>query len=158
MRIECPACAAAYEVPDHLLLAPDGAAARPVRCLRCNNRWQPVAPRPAQPPPFASGSDPVLPGPALLEPAPARGPATMRNTPPAVAAQASPLQPGRAPARVTQPGGMVAPLLAWALSLALLAGAAILLVRHRDAVVAAWPPAARLFLALGLPLAHNLPP
>ncbi|MBN9561411.1 MAG: zinc-ribbon domain-containing protein [Alphaproteobacteria bacterium] len=36
MRIVCPACSAAYEVPDALLGSP-----RPVRCARCGHEWQP---------------------------------------------------------------------------------------------------------------------
>jgi hypothetical protein len=51
---------------------------------------------------------------------------------------------------VTQAGGIAMPLLAWAASLALLATVAVLLLRHQDAVVATWPPMARLFSALGL--------
>ncbi|RKK00289.1 zinc-ribbon domain-containing protein, partial [Teichococcus wenyumeiae] len=50
MRIECPACGAAYEVPEHLLTRPDGTPARPVRCLRCGQEWQPAAQAPESPP------------------------------------------------------------------------------------------------------------
>jgi predicted Zn finger-like uncharacterized protein len=39
MRLECPACAAAYDVPDTLLKP-----GRPVRCVRCNALWQPEPP------------------------------------------------------------------------------------------------------------------
>ncbi len=38
MRIVCPACSAAYDVPDALLDTP-----RPVRCARCGHEWLPEA-------------------------------------------------------------------------------------------------------------------
>lgn len=38
MRIVCPACSAAYEVPVRLL-----GAGRPVRCARCGHEWMPEA-------------------------------------------------------------------------------------------------------------------
>ncbi len=37
MRIVCPACSAAYEVPDALL-----GTGRPVRCARCGREWTPA--------------------------------------------------------------------------------------------------------------------
>lgn len=46
MHLECPACAAAYEVPDSLL-----APGRAVRCVRCGESWVPLPPRLAAPPP-----------------------------------------------------------------------------------------------------------
>ncbi|MBO1075671.1 zinc-ribbon domain-containing protein [Roseomonas marmotae] len=157
MRIECPACAAVYEVPDQLL-APKGLVApRPVRCLRCGNEWQPAAAPegsapPAAPPPSAA------PLPARSVPPPPRQPPIPREAslareallPRGAASPPAPLQAGHAPARATQGRGIVAPLLAWLLSLALLAAAALLLWRYRDAVVAAWPPAARLYGMLSL--------
>jgi hypothetical protein len=47
-------------------------------------------------------------------------------------------------------GGRAMPLLAWGMSLLLLLLLAFLLLRNRDAVMAAWPPATRLFAVLGL--------
>jgi predicted Zn finger-like uncharacterized protein len=43
MRIVCPACSAAYEVPDALL-----GTGRPVRCARCRQEWMPADPRPTE--------------------------------------------------------------------------------------------------------------
>jgi hypothetical protein len=74
----------------------------------------------------------------------------MPASPPAPPQVTPPLQPGRPPASATPAGGIAVPLLAWAVSLALVAVVATLLLRHQDAVVAAWPPMARLFSALGL--------
>jgi predicted Zn finger-like uncharacterized protein len=139
MRIECPECGAAYEVPEHLLTRPDGTPARPVRCLRCDHEWQPSA-RDAAP---------------VARPGAARAPARSAIPLPAIPARyAAPsvLQPSRPPPLITAPqrNSRVAPLLAWALSLLLLAGLAVLLVQKRDAVMSAWPPATHLFTALGL--------
>src|SRR3974390_1113749 len=36
MRIDCPSCQAAYDVPDRLL-----SAGRTVRCARCGGEWTP---------------------------------------------------------------------------------------------------------------------
>jgi predicted Zn finger-like uncharacterized protein len=138
MRIECPACGAAYEVPEHLLTRPDGIPARPVRCLRCAHQWQPAAQAPEAPSP--APAEAAAPGPAVPQPVlPARHAAPAQ------------LQAGPAPARAAHADdGVMAPLLAWAASLALLALAMALLVWQREAVMAAWPPAAHLFRALGL--------
>jgi predicted Zn finger-like uncharacterized protein len=127
MRLECPACAAAYDVPDALLKP-----GQPVRCVRCHALWQ--APAAAVAPPT-----PAPPAPAAPRAAP---------PPPS-------LQPGWPPAVSAPPVSrlhdtLAAPLLAWLVSLAVLAGAAAALVHYRAAVIEAWPPAARLFLALGL--------
>ncbi|MFC7608495.1 MJ0042-type zinc finger domain-containing protein [Teichococcus aestuarii] len=47
MRLECPACAAAYDVPDALL-----APGRAVRCVRCAQSWVPLPARLEAPPPL----------------------------------------------------------------------------------------------------------
>ena len=142
MRIECPACGAAYEVPEHLLTRPDGTPARPVRCLRCAHEWQPAAQAPASPP--------SPPGPRPR--AEAAGPAVPQPVLPARHATPAQLQPGPAPAPVAVPNSSrtAAPLLAWAASLVLLAVVLAILVLQREAVMAAWPPATHLFRALGL--------
>ncbi|WP_158611643.1 zinc-ribbon domain-containing protein [Teichococcus wenyumeiae] len=142
MRIECPACGAAYEVPEHLLTRPDGTPARPVRCLRCGQEWQPAAQAPESPP-----SPPASPSRAE-----AAGPAVPQPVLPARHAAPTQLQPGPAPAPVAVPDsrGTMAPLLAWAASLVLLAVVLAVLVLQREAVMAAWPPATHLFHALGL--------
>lgn len=142
MRIECPACGAAYDVPEHLLTRPDGTPARPVRCLRCAHQWQPAAPAPETP--SASAPSPT-------EAAADAGPTVPHPVLPARHAAPVQLQPGPAPLRtVRQEGSPAAPLLAWAASLALLAVVLALLVRQRESVMAAWPPATHLFQALGL--------
>lgn len=57
MRIVCPSCDAAYEVPESLL----GDDAQVVRCARCGGEWTPER----------TQSDPV---PGLIPPAPASAP------------------------------------------------------------------------------------
>ncbi|PHK95826.1 hypothetical protein CR162_05625 [Pseudoroseomonas rhizosphaerae] len=63
MRLECPACAAAYDVPDSLL-----APGRAVRCVRCAQSWVPVPPRLEAPPrrlalpPLRPSGPPAAPG------------------------------------------------------------------------------------------------
>ncbi|MCG7363469.1 hypothetical protein MHZ93_19605, partial [Roseomonas sp. ACRSG] len=81
----------------------------------------------------------------------AAGPTVPHPVLPARHAAPVQLQPGPAPLRtVRQEGGLAPPLLAWAGSLALLALVLAILVLQREAVMAAWPPAAHLFRALGL--------
>ena len=61
MRITCPNCHTAYDVPDHLLAA----SSRPLRCSVCGNSW--VRAQPA---------------PILATPTPATAPAPVRATKP----------------------------------------------------------------------------
>ncbi len=116
-----------YEVPDALL-----ARARRVRCVRCGTAWVVEAAAVAMPEPVAPAPAPVVVVAPPPEP-PAPRPAVRAMVPP----------PPPAPS-----GG---PLLAaaWIGSLLLLAGGATAAWTFREEVMAAWPPAARLFAALG---------
>jgi predicted Zn finger-like uncharacterized protein len=168
MRVACPECSAEYELPP-AVVARLGAGGRAVRCARCGTSWTPdppsepapegsdrfvesapmlaasVQPTPVQPAAVqpASGAVPSVPAPPPAESAPrtARVEEASRRrddfAPPA-------LQPGERPARPAGAG------LAWAASLLLLAAAAAAAWHWRVEVVAAWPPAARIFQALGL--------
>lgn len=137
MRIVCPACHAAYEVPATLL--PPGQA---VRCARCAREWVPEAEEPAatpasspaDPPPMAT-SEPV----AAAEPTPppARPPITRR--PP--------------PARQAAPRNM-AVRLAWVATLVVIAALLWAGYSQREAIMQAWPPSARVYDALGLTAQH----
>lgn len=60
MRMVCPACSAAYEVPESLLTA-----GRAVRCARCAHQWTPLA---APPEPIEPTVQPPLPAPAARVP------------------------------------------------------------------------------------------
>ena len=121
MRIVCPSCNAAYQVPEAVL-----AQAPEVRCARCGHNWRPVSEAPAEAPaaPVAPPAEPPPPAP----PPPPEVPAAPLAEPSA----ANPL-----PLR-----------LAWAASLLLLLGAGAAAVLWRETLVAAWPPLARLFQLL----------
>ena len=70
MRIACPTCQAAYEVPDTLLRPPaPGAAARKVKCARCGNAWAPEVPEAAAAP-IALPAPLSSPGPQVALPPP----------------------------------------------------------------------------------------
>jgi predicted Zn finger-like uncharacterized protein len=185
MRIDCPACAAAYNVPDALLVP-----GRAVRCLRCGTEWQALAAHPPETPrtgvqvpaksQWAETSPPEFetpaPNPPVAVPPPdpvarplavaapsgrpsaaavafprlRRPPARSIVAVPEPTPVAIPLpHPHRVP-EMTQDGGKIAPVLAWLVSLGVLAIALALLVQYRAAVMAAWPPAGHIFLALGL--------
>jgi predicted Zn finger-like uncharacterized protein len=167
MRVACPECSAEYDLPP--ALAARLAEGRTVRCARCGTAWAPGVPEQGdraadraadradlrtewaeEPeggasapswdlqdrPGDASPAGP-LPGPASPEPPVPLPPSSQ----PAVA-EASP-EP-----RAT--AGRRAAGLGWAASLLLLVGAAAAAWFWRIELVAAWPPAARAFMALGL--------
>ena len=130
MRIACPACAAAYEVPDRLLAGP----ARTLRCSRCGAD-------------FALPQVEVVAEPMTAEPAvapPPEPPAVVATPPPAPTPPAPMLRPE---APHAPPAGLVR---AWVASIAVvLAAIGALLVFHAR-VMEAWPASTRLFAALGL--------
>lgn len=150
MRIVCPSCDAAYEVPDAML----SGAPRKVRCARCGAEWAPAAiteaplafeepeePEPP-PPPAPPIEPPVVEPPARQEPRlhPLR--ARHEIAPP-------PMEPlaheESRPAR----GGARA-VVAWVLSVLVLVGLGAAAVQWRTQVMAAWPPSQRVYVALGL--------
>ncbi len=134
MRIVCPACSAAYEVPDRLL----GTGKR-LRCARCAQEWAPPE-MAAQAPPSAAVPPPrdaVAPSPPPEAPA--------RPAPSVLQADPKPRPPPRPPRSAR---GAV--LLALAASLLVLGGLLAAGVVWRAAVMQAFPPARLLFRALGL--------
>jgi len=146
MRIVCPSCQAAYEVPERLI----DQAPRRLRCARCGHEWLPselraetpaVAPRPPGPPPPAP--PPVVVPPVV--PPSVRPPARQMD-------YREELDEGKPPRRRVSAGGASnrVAVLGWLLSvlvLAMLGGAA---VAWRGDVMAAWPPSQRVYAALGL--------
>ena len=136
MQIDCPACAAGYEVPDALL-----AGRRPVRCARCGHQWVPQAP----PPPILLRADG-----GGTEPERASMDAPARPLVPSAPRQAGPLAPRVSGSGLAAASASRALRLAWAGSLVLVAAAlALLLVYHRP-IARAWPPSLRVYGALGL--------
>ncbi len=164
MRIVCPECQAAYAVPDALI-----EPGKPVRCARCNAEWAPVPGAPAAGP-IESVAVRALRARVFAEPAPAESrPDAPADLPPAPA----PVVPAHGSLRVTSepPGRRAAPparpvarppgrggaataataaWIGWALTIIVLIGLAGAAVAWRGAVMAGWPPSARVYGALGL--------
>lgn len=146
MRIACPSCSVAYDVPDSLLMA-----GRVVRCAGCGGEWTPVEAKVAEP-----------------EPAPPpEPPRSAPEPPPAVAASPLPTAADRAPSaaepaprpasamdRLVQPptrsSSLVRLRLAWLASVVLLVLLAWGAYAWRAQIVTAWPPSARLYAAFGM--------
>ncbi len=126
MRLACPHCAAAYEVPPALL-----GRRRRLRCARCGRDW--VAQ--GEPAPADAGEA------VRTEAVSAREAPEPRAVAPTVTASA----PRRAPWSTA-----TALRLAWAASLLVLAIGAWEAVAWRSSVMRAWPPSQRLYATLGL--------
>ena len=137
MQIDCPSCGAGFEVPERMLRD----RARPLRCSQCRTVF-PMPALPAPEPEPAAWRAPEPPPPrAVEEPPPA--PVTEELRPePEPAAETTPEAANEASARRLRA--------AWAASIALLIGGGLAAIIKRDVVMEAWPPAARLFAALGL--------
>jgi predicted Zn finger-like uncharacterized protein len=136
MRIVCPSCSAAYEVPDSLVTA-----GRVVRCARCGGDWTPVVTAPEPVPELAVTS--VEPG----EPAP-----------PAVAtadggggwSSPRPSAMDRLAAHPAGPPSRLPLRLAWAASLVVVGLMIWGGYAWRSQIAAAWPPSTRMYAAFGL--------
>ncbi len=125
MRLVCPHCAAAYEVPPALL-----GRRRTVRCVRCGRDWVEHGARPGDT--DAAGARAG----ASADAAEARAPAPLGMV---------------ARARMAALRGSAAPLrLAWAASVLVLVIGTWEAVAWRTAVMRAWPPSQRLYGGLGL--------
>jgi predicted Zn finger-like uncharacterized protein len=133
MRIVCPSCSAAYDVPD-----PQVTAGRVVRCARCAGEWTPVQ-APASPPPEVEATPPPV-----DEPAPPRA----REAPLAPAPRRSAMD--RLAAHPVRPQRSTLLRIAWAASVAVLVLALGAAFAWRGQIVAAWPPSAHAYAALGM--------
>lgn len=138
MLIECPNCAAGYQVPPRLLRD----RSRPLRCGQCEAVF-PI-PEPPAPEPLAFRA-PEPPAPEMEEPRPAPAPAPLAEE-----SRTEPMAPPDPPAEAAQGASSRGLRVAWAASIALLIGGGLAAIIQRDVVMEAWPPAARLFAALGL--------
>jgi predicted Zn finger-like uncharacterized protein len=134
MRIECPACAATYEVPEDRL-----APGRLVRCARCGSDWMPLPPEPVPEPTREPEPEPEIPSPRL-----APSPAVVPLPAPAVERQEAP--------RLRL--HLSALSIAWTLSVIILLAAIWGAYAGRDAIMQAWPPSVRAYAALGLTPSH----
>jgi predicted Zn finger-like uncharacterized protein len=145
MRIRCPDCDAAFDVPDDKMRP-----GRNVRCARCHTVWLPLP-------------ESVAPAEAEAEPDFDAPPAGAERMPelhvpdlngPAFHAEESwpayePLVAPRPELRETD-RSRVAVLLAWVLSLAVLGGVVGAAYAERSAVMRLWPPSQRVYQLVGL--------
>jgi predicted Zn finger-like uncharacterized protein len=141
MIIGCPVCRTRYLVDEQAL---DGRAGRTVRCATCGHTWHQKAP-----PELDTGDDSAWFGGARIEPA--------LEVPPRPGAVAEPrrempLLRGSVPEPPPRPRRRRWAVMRWLVLLALFALAILAgIVVARGAVVAIWPPAARLYALAGLP-------
>lgn len=166
MRVSCPACDAAYEIPDDVLTV----GGRRLRCARCAHEWtaeaggaasSPVSlPVPAPPSPRAapqaeavaqtSPSATLEREAAALEPGergaeehglPVRPAARLVASPPLVQDRADPID---------EADGSKGTVFAWAVSVLVLAVIGTAGYVFRDTVQSVWPPSQIVYAALGL--------
>ena len=138
MRIVCPTCSAAYEVPDRML-----GSGKKLRCARCANEWVPPEVPVAAPAPPPAPVAPERPTPAA--PPPPR-PVQAAPAAPAPALHADP-KPARSALSASNRLAVPLALAGSAMLLAALLGAGVI---WRSDLMHAWPPTARLFGWLGL--------
>ncbi len=127
MRIICPACETAYDVPESAL-----APGRLLRCARCRSEWTPM---PAQEVPEKRNEEsiPVVPPVAPL-------PKTMETL----------FGPTSVPVAATRPTGpRVSVIAGWLLSFLLLGSLGYAAVRWRQPIERVWPPSSRAYALLG---------
>ncbi|MCA3351575.1 MAG: zinc-ribbon domain-containing protein [Roseomonas sp.] len=140
MLIECPKCEAGFQVPERLLRD----RTRPLRCGQCGTVFPIPEPPALEPEPLAyRAPEPPAPAPVAEEPRPA-------PAPPAEEPRPEPPAAGDTPPEAADGAGSRGLRAAWAASIALLIGGGLAAIIQREAVMEAWPPAARLFAALGL--------
>lgn len=161
MHIVCPACSAAYDVPDTLV----GAAPRRMRCARCGRVFSPEAkpgeaetpiaapPRPAATaPPEPVAVEPVAaPEPErIAAPVPVRVDALRAETEAGPSGLQLPDAPNEVARRRELRRSSLGVMAAWAASFVLIASLAASAFVWRERVMTAWPPSERLYAALGL--------
>ena len=140
MLIECPKCEAGFDVPERLMRD----RARPLRCGQCGTVFPMPEPPAPEPEPVAfRAPEPPRPAPVVAEPRPEPVPLAEEPRP-------EPRGAGDTPPEAATGAGSRGLRVAWAASIALLLGGGLAAIIKRDAVMEAWPPAARLFAALGL--------
>jgi predicted Zn finger-like uncharacterized protein len=144
MLIVCPRCAARYEVADALI----GPAGKSVRCAKCSHVWlarreaasEDETPLSWPEPPRARASVEAIPPP----PPP-------REDPGLAAFSAAQARPGPVAVAEAAPGSLAAvAVIGWLATVAALGVGGWAAYAFRDAVIEAWPPSERVYLALGL--------
>ncbi len=135
MRIACPSCETAYEVPESVVTA-----GRRMRCAHCHTEFVPdAAPAPVAASPEAEPEQPVPPPIFSTPPLPVVAPGEGER-------MASIRAPNPAE---TAPAIRGAVLAGWAMSVAVLLVAGWLAVVWRHPIEHAWPASGWLYIALG---------
>jgi predicted Zn finger-like uncharacterized protein len=137
MLVTCPNCAAGYDVPENLL----SGGGRKLKCARCATQF------------LAAGAEvvplvePILdaPVPIPVEPPPLRAPVLAEKPP-----QSTPRRDHSALLQVA------CAMLAWVASLGAAGGLSWAVIDQREAVMQAWQPSQRAYLALGLATPRHL--
>ena len=160
MRIGCPSCNAVYQVPDEQLVE-----GRVVRCVRCGTDWSPIVAVPAED--GGAGASvaeagrapatdvqvaalPEVPAEVLPEPDPEVPTRRMALDDDPVATPVVTPATAEPPAEVRARRGGAWLAIAWVVSVLAVIGAVAALVVWRDAVMQAWPPSIRAYVALKL--------
>lgn len=123
MRVDCPSCAANYDIPDHLLVK-----GRKARCARCGTHFMPLPPDDGGLAPPSTDTDP--------EPAEAEAAAVTATD------DADPVTSGRLSVQSHVPRPPLALRAAWGASIVLLLLLGTGTVMWRDTVVRHWPAGA----------------
>jgi predicted Zn finger-like uncharacterized protein len=155
MLIECPRCVARYEVADGLI----GPAGKSVRCAKCGMVWvagrSPVAEPEAplqwpEPPRRAAGPEAQeAPSPPPPPPAEPREDPALAELRAAQAAKGAP-EDDAIGATARRRSLVAAAVIGWLATIAVLGSAGWGAYAYREAVIEAWPPSERVYLALGL--------
>jgi len=154
MLIECPRCTARYEVADALI----GPSGKSVRCAKCGTVWlagrSPVAAAdpPLQwpePPRRPEGAEAPAPVPPPTTPAAPREEPALEELRAAQAAKGV-AEDGGADMAARPRSLAAAAVIGWVATVAVLGAAGWGAYTYRDAVMQAWPPSERVYLALGL--------
>jgi predicted Zn finger-like uncharacterized protein len=130
MRVECPICTVAYEVPQSLLTVQ-----RRLRCAGCGHEWWMQEPTPEALPDVAPEPTAPLAAPLVAEihePAASREPSSRLSIDPPATPRMD---------RMIWAG--------WAASIALLLLAVWAGEHYRHGIMRIWPPSERLFAAIG---------
>ncbi len=126
MRLVCPSCAAAYDIPDTRL----GAGSRRVRCARCAHLW--TLERPPSAVPTSTAPPPPDPSP-----------------PPSLTAEPRHPPAAEAVGEKKPPSWDRWAIAAWAASLLAVIGIGVTAVQLRAELMHHWPPSQRLYALFG---------
>ncbi len=135
MRLVCPSCEAAYNVPDDRL----GPGPRRLRCARCAHIWT-VMPPPPAPPLGLLHPEPATPPPANQS-WPAPPPLTAETRRPLMV----PLPDYEDEEEEEAPASHWGVTAAWFASVLLLVGLVVAAVHFQTEIMQVWPPSQRLY-------------